>query len=408
MSDHVTFDSLLAADLPGQSGAQLWSMLPRELADLFRPRITDAADEVLQEINRSIPIYDRPSDEAVGRTVALGVQQAIAQFVDRLADPDAPQEDRRALFRELGRRELMEGRNLDELQSAYRIGARVAWRRISRTAERANIPITTLCLLAEALFAYVDELSALSVEGYTTAQAREAGTLERRRRRLLKLILTHPPSTMAAITAAATDARWVTPEHVFAIALQQVGDVRPAPVLHANFLVDLESSAPCLVVSESEERHLYGLADNLLGWRAAIGPRVPVADAARSLGWARDSLALVHKGVLPDETVTWASDHLLALWLAVDTSLGQRLAELVLRPLADVPAPQRDRLSETLLAWLRTRGSVTEVAGLLGVHPQTVRNRMQQVAKLFGDRLANGNDRFEMEIALRATVLTDS
>jgi hypothetical protein len=382
VSDHVTLDSL-----------------PRELAELFRPRIADAADEVLAEINRSIPIYDQPYDGSV----AHGVQQAIAQFVDRLADPDAPQEDRKALFRELGRQELMEGRTLDELQSAYRIGARVAWRRMSRTAERANVPISTLCLLGEAIFAYIDELSALSIEGYTTAQAREAGSVERHRRGLLKLILAQPPSTMAAVATAAASARWVAPEHVFAVALEPQGEARQTPTLHANFLVDLESNAPCLVVSESEERHLYGLADNLTGWRAAIGPRVPTVDAARSLDWARETLALVRQGILPDQMVTWCTDHLVALWLSRGTSLGTWLAEQALSPLADLPAAQRDRLSETLLAWLKTRGNVAEVAGLLDVHPQTVRNRLHQLAKLFGNRLGNPDDRFEMEIALRAT-----
>ncbi len=397
MTDHrITFESLLT---PGTSADHLWSTLPRELADLFRPRVAEAATDVFQEITRAIPVYDQPS---LGRGVAHGVQQAIQQFVDRLADPEAPQEDRKALFRELGRRELMDGRNLDVLQSAYRIGARVAWRRISRTAERANVPINTLCLLAEAIFVYIDELSALSIEGYATAQAREAGSLERRRRRLLKLILAQPPSTMVAITTAAAAARWVVPSHVCAVALEPLSDGRRAPALFGNFLVDLESNAPCLIVSEADERHLAALADGLVGWRAAIGPTVQIASAARSLNWARDTLALVHRGILPDVAVTWCAEHLADLWLSRDPTLGERLAETALRPLAELPAPQRSRLSETLLAWLKSRGSVAEVAGLLDVHPQTVRNRMHQLARLFGERLANPDDRFEMEIALRA------
>ena len=397
MADHrITFDSLLT---PNPTADHLWSRLPSELADVLRPRIADAANEVLREINHAIPVYDQPS---FGRAVAHGVQQAIEQFVDRLADPDAPREDRRALFRELGRRELAEGRNLDVLQSAYRIGALVAWRRLSRTAERANVPIHTLCLLAEAIFAYIDELSALSIEGYATAQAREAGSLERRRRRLLKLMLTQPPSTMAAITAAAAAARWTVPEHVFAVALEPLGDSRRAPVLYRDFLVDLESNAPCLVVSEVDGQHLDALADGLVGWRAAIGPRVSPTHATRSLALARDTLGLVRRGILPDIAVTWCADHLAELWLHRDPALGTWLADTTLRPLTDLQDPQRGRLSETLLAWLKTRGSVAEVAGLLEVHPQTVRNRMHQLARLFGERLADPDDRFEMEIALRA------
>ena len=99
MADHrITFDPLLT---PNPTADHLWSKLPRELADLFRPGIAEAANEVLREINQALPVYDQP---AVGKAVAYGVQQAIEQFVDRLADPEAPRADRRALFRELGRR----------------------------------------------------------------------------------------------------------------------------------------------------------------------------------------------------------------------------------------------------------------------------------------------------------------
>jgi len=395
VADHrITFDPLLT---PNPTADHLWSKLPRELADLFRPGIAEAANEVLREINQALPVYDQP---AVGKAVAYGVQQAIEQFVDRLADPEAPRADRRALFRELGRRELMEGRNLDVLQSAYRIGARAAWRRMSRTAERARVPIATLCLLAEAIFAYIDELSALSIEGYATAQAREVGSLERRRRRLLKLVLAQPPSTVAAVAVAASAARWTVPARVYAVALDPLDETRRPFAVHRDFLVDLESNTPCLVVSEVD---ITRMEEGFTGWRAAVGPLVPIADTARSLGWARDALDMVRRGVLPDVPVTWCASHLADLWLYRDPVPGRWLAETVLHPLADLPAPQRERLSETLSAWLRTRGNVVEVAALLEVHPQTVRNRMHQLGRLFGDRLADPEDRFEMEIALRAT-----
>jgi hypothetical protein len=398
----VTFDSLLTP-ATRETPNQLWSLLPRELAALFRPRVTDVATEVLQEINRSIPVYDRPREGTFGKALAFGVQQAIQQFVDRLADPDAPQDDRKALFRNLGRHELVNGRNLDVLQSAYRIGARVAWRRMARLGQQAGVPVGTLGVLAEAVFVYMDELSALSIEGYTTAQAREAGTLERRRRRLLKMLLSQPAGPAEAIAAAATAARWVVPEHVFMVALEPLDAARPprAPELDGQILVDLEGSAPCLLVPDTDVRNLGELESGRTGWRSAVGPRTPLPEAARSLQWARAALTLVHNGVLDDVPVTWCGDHLLALWLFSDTSLADRLADKVLRPLSALPPTARGRLSQTLLAWLKTRGNAVAMGDLLGLHPQTVRNRMRQLEHLFGQRLADPNARFEMELALR-------
>ena len=63
---------------------------------------------------------------------------------------------------------------------------------------------------------------------------------------------------------------------------------------------------------------------------------------------------------------------------------------------------QRERLETTLLAWLDTRGGVSEVAAMLDVHPQTVRYRMHQVEALLGDRLTDPDARFSIEIALRS------
>lgn len=398
----VAFDSLLTPGSPDAS-IQLWSLLPRELAALFRPRVTDVAAEILQEINRSIPVYDRPRQGSFGKAIAHGVQQAIEQFIDRLADPDKSQEDRKALFRNLGRHELVQGRNLDLLQSAYRIGARVAWRRMARLGQQAGIPISTLGVLAEALFVYIDELSALSIEGYTKAQAREAGTLERRRRRLLKLLLTQPAAPAQAIAAAADAARWPLPDAVFPVALEPLDPRQPphAPSLDGEILVDLEGTAPCLLVPDEDVRRLGELESGRTGWRSAVGPKVPLRDAASSLHWARGALTLIHQGVLDDVPVTWCGDHLVTLWLFTDPPLAERLADESLRPLAELPATTRARLAQTLLAWLKTRGNVMAIATTLGLHPQTVRNRMRQLESLFGERLTDPDDRFTMELALR-------
>ncbi|MFC5112210.1 hypothetical protein [Kibdelosporangium philippinense] len=86
-------------------------------------------------------------------------RRTIAQFIDRLADPSAPREDRAKIFRHLGKLEVAQGRNIDTLQSAYRIGARVAWRRIAEFGQSVNLPTVTICQLAEAVFDYVDEIS---------------------------------------------------------------------------------------------------------------------------------------------------------------------------------------------------------------------------------------------------------
>ncbi|WP_237774059.1 helix-turn-helix domain-containing protein [Actinosynnema sp. ALI-1.44] len=396
--------------LPPRTAAaptRVWSTLPRELATMFRPRANDVAISIVQEIRRSIPEYARLLEGPFGTIVTGGVEEAIAQFIDRLADPSAPREDRAKLFRHLGKLEVAQGRSVDTLQSAYRIGARVAWRRIAEFGQSVNLPTVTICQLAEAVFDYVDEISVLSLEGFASAQARAAGALERRRRRLLELLLSEPPVSSQTVTELAASAAWTVPDHVVAVALERLDDDFDLPSFDESVLDDLEAPDPCLLMADDNDQ-LQSLREHLPGWRAVVGPRVALSEAPTSLRLARRALTFVNRDLLPDDPVLWSKDHLSTLWLLSDEFLARELAERTLRPLAGLTVKQRTRLSETLLAWLETSGSAPEIAGRLNVHPQTVRYRLHQLEALFGDRLTDPDDRFRMEISLRAMRLLGS
>ncbi|CAM4165759.1 helix-turn-helix domain-containing protein [Kibdelosporangium persicum] len=395
--------------VPPRSAAastRIWSTLPRELASMFRPRAADVAVAVVQEIRRSIPEYARLLEGPFGPIVTGGVEEAIAQFIDRLADPSAPREDRAKLFRHLGKLEVAQGRSVDTLQSAYRIGARVAWRRIAEFGQSVNLPTVTICQLAEAVFDYVDEISVLSLEGFAAAQAKAAGALDRRRRRLLELLLSDPPVPAQTVTDLAATARWTVPDHVVAVALERGEGDHDLPSFDDSVLEDFDAAEPCLVMAADND-HLPSLHEQLPGWRAVVGPRVRLSEASTSLRLARRTLTYVHRGLIQDAPVVWSDDHLSTLWLLTDEFLARELAERTLRPLAGLTVKQRARLGETLLAWLETSGSAPEIAGMLNVHPQTVRYRLHQLEALFGDRLTDPDDRFRMEISLRAMRLLE-
>ncbi|MEV4317252.1 helix-turn-helix domain-containing protein [Actinocrispum sp. NPDC049592] len=380
---------------------RIWATLPRELAALFRPRAAEVAVAVVHEIRRSIPEYARLLDGPFGPVVTGGVEEAVGQFIDRLADPSAPREDRAKIFRHLGRLEVAEGRSVDTLQSAYRIGARVAWRRIAEHGQALNLPVVTICQLAEAVFDYIDEISVLSLEGYASAQARAAGALERRRRRLLEMILSEPPASPQTLAELALSAAWTLPEHIVVVALERRNSEFELPTFDEGVLDDLEAAEPCLVMA-ADSPHMHSLHEQLPGWRVVVGPKVRLSEARTSLRLARQALQLVHRGLLADTPVVWSGDHLSTLWLLTDEFLARELAERTLSPLATLTVKQRERLGETLLAWLETSGSAPEIAGRLKVHPQTVRYRLHQLEALFGDRLNDPDDRFHMEISLRA------
>ena len=123
-----------------------------------------------------MPEYARPLEGNFGRGIRTGVGEALIQFVALIRDPDAGRGPGREVYVGLGRGEQRQGRTLDSLQAAYRIGARVAWRRSPAPAAEAELDAEVLSLLAEAIFAYIDELSADSVDGYAGRPVRESRT----------------------------------------------------------------------------------------------------------------------------------------------------------------------------------------------------------------------------------------
>jgi DNA-binding PucR family transcriptional regulator len=134
----------------------------------------------------------------------------------------------------------------------------------------------------------------------------------------------------------------------------------------------------------------------------AVGPRVPLGEAGASLRLAQRAIALVRQGVILDAPVVHCTDHLLTLWLLGDEFVMRQLNDHSLAPLSHLTAKQRARLTETLLLWLQLRGSAPELADKLGVHPQTIRYRMNQLERILGDRLRDPDERLTLEIALRA------
>jgi hypothetical protein len=382
---------------------QLWCSLPSELARRFRPHADPLARRILEEIQRAVPEYAKPLEGEFGRMIVLAIEQAVLSCIDSIEDRSSTQDNWAKLFVEVGKRVHHDGGSLNSLQAAYRAGGRAAWRYIAELGQAHRFPAAVLCIGAEAIFAYVEEISAYSVEGYTLAQAMATGTLDRRRRRLLELLLAGPPSSPATLATMAKAAQWAVPEWVTVIALAPRTGQQPlpSPQVADDVLVDLEGPEPCLL-TPNPDRDLRGLEGRLPGWRAAVGPRVRPADAATSLLWARRTLDLVRRGLAGDDPVTHTADHLATHWLLADRFLLDELSAQVLAPFRNLTVKQQTRLSETLLSWLEHNGSTPEIAQALGIHPQTVRYRVSQLTDLFGDRLADPAKRLEIQMALRA------
>jgi PucR C-terminal helix-turn-helix domain len=384
------------------------SNLPPDLAKALRPALPDLAQHIIVAIGREVPAYARPLEGPFGRALRVGVERALARFVDSIERPGAGDGGAREIYVELGRGEMRAGRSLDALLSAYRIGARLAWERFLAAGEAAGHEPRTLYRLASAIFDYIDGISAESVEGFTEERAAAEGERQRRRRALARLLARDDVSG-EEVHDLARLAGWTRPELVAALVVGDAAGEEPdadrlASRMGGGVIAAAEGALAIAWVPDPEAPGRRAqLESGLDGVPAALGPAVALGRAPLSLARARAAHALVLDGVVERGGLVVADEHLPALLLhGGDRSLAADLAAGALAPLDELRPGARGRLRATLRAWLDHPGQVTRVAGELHVHPQTVRYRVAQLRELFGDRLEDPDARFELALALRA------
>ena len=378
-----------------------WPEVPPQVAEQIRPLVPDLAEQMVSEIIAAVTEYARLGDPAYTSTLRLGAETAIAGFADRIARPQGPRQQLADTFYKIGKVEAAEGRSLEMLQSALRAGARVVMHWLTGAAYHAVIPAEALGLLAEALLIHIDELATFSAAGYDQVQRRAAEETERRRQRLITLLLADP-APAEAIAAQAGLAGWRLPRLLSVVLLSGAGPDHPM-ALPAEVLVDLDRPQPCLIVPDPDGPGRRRLLDQALaGVRAAAGPAVPVTAAAVSQQWAAETLALLPgRPAAAPARVVHCDDHLTEIVLRRGQDAVGRLARLRLAPLSRVTVSRRKALADTLLAWLQTR-SIGQTADQLHIHRQTARYRMNQLRVMFGPALDDPEVRFELELVLRA------
>src|SRR3954453_16201656 len=372
--------------------------LPRESAAVLRPALPGVGEAILEAIREEVPEYARPLTGSFGRGVHRGVDGALRRFVDVIEHPGGtPPERGRDIYVGLGRGEARAGRSLAALLAAYRVGARVAWRRLVDAATAGGLPPETIYDLGETVFAYIDEISAESVEGYAAEQSRVLGERERRRRALARLLAADPPAAPDAVRAEAAGAGWRLPDDLAALVI----DPDAARLLPADALALVDEQECVAFVPDPDGPGRRGeLARAAPG---ALGPTVPWTDAARSLQRARAARRLQVAGALDAGALVDAGEHLDTLLLGAAPELAAELRARLLAPLdAERPA-SREKLVETLRAYLDDPGQPLRVAHRLGVHPQTVRYRLRRLREALPEgALDDADRRFALALALRA------
>ncbi|WP_232664818.1 PucR family transcriptional regulator [Pseudonocardia sp. TRM90224] len=376
-----------------------WARVPSWVGPALRPELAGSTDEIIAAVRAEVPDFARPMTGRFGMRITEGVTVALSQFLELLGR-DVPIIDMQ-VYRSLGQVEHREGRTLAALQSAYQVGSRTLWRRLGASATARQLPPDVIFWLAEALFTYIEELSAASVAGWTTEESSRAGSLQTRRHALVELLTRQPPAVPGEVEPVAAAAGWKLPPRMAALVVEDAVGV--ATRLPGSVGADLDPVGVVLLPWPEKPGWADVVRAALRDRPAVLGPVVEPPSAHRSIALAQAAWPLHLAGRLgaPDVLVR-ADDHLLTLLLAAQPDLAADLCERALRPLQDLPAGGAARAEETLRAWLDAHGDITETAAALHVHPQTVRYRLAGLRETFGERLDTPTGRLELALALRA------
>lgn len=368
----------------------------------LRSHLPRVAKLVVAEVMEQVPAYDVPFQGRMGRMIEKAVQVSLESFV-ALASGSAPQGAPVgigvAAARDLGRAEARNGRPVEALLAAYRVGARAAWRELSVEAVSAGVDASTLARFAELVFTYIDELSAASVAGHN----QQTSSAERDRivhlDRLTRGLLTGLGAV--ELEGAAAAALWSPPRTLTAVLVPRgrlaatTGLFDPRTLTLGDGLptTDDVETRSVLLVPDSGGPSRRRLLELLEGHDAVVGPARPWLLAHESYERAARAVGLA-PGVVDTDAV------LPELVLHADPAALADLREAALAPFAEVGEGAADRLAETLRAWLLLQGRRELVAETLHVHPQTVRYRMNQVRDLYGERLNDPDEVLALVLAL--------
>jgi len=381
-----------------------WERLSEASAQLMENERAAITEEILEAIAIEIPAYKRPLEGAFGEALRGGVNQALLQFVAMVRDPETSmREEGQRVYFALGRGEVETGRAIGALLAAYRLGAQIAWRHLSEASLASDLDQRETNLLAESIFAYIDELSAESAEGYAQAQAERASELDTRRAELIDLLTRgRIGSDPRALAEAAANANWTVPKELAVLTWPAALGRAPVGRLPQGSIVRGDQNVYIALVPEADDpARRAQLLKGFARIGSGLGTTAPPHLTFQSYSHSRAMLALADD--LEQPGIVVADDNRSALIARSDRLLADRIIDDRLGALADETPASKKRLTRTLLAWLVSDGSVADAAQHLHVHQQTLRYRMAKLRELLGDALDDPEVRYELEFALRAT-----
>lgn len=391
-----------------------WSLPPetaavlRTVAEGLRPDVDEIADRMIAaqraEVNGYYELFDQ-SLLADARSVSVAV---VRMWLDAMASAGSLSDDAIAPVIEGARRRAIQGIGLEPLLRAYRVGIRVMWTElISSPVWKASSLDSAMGSLSIGALAFADRVTTAVAAAYLDEVAHLTREREHRRSSLLNVILAGPSSEQhraladlaephCVVVAQVEDGAPLAKLESIGVLLERHAGARLWTVRHSSLVAVIFGSQPRTVLHE----RLANLPDDNrvlafgLGNRATstAETRVSYAEAAEAAN-AGPTL-----GMTPGRVFDYGA---LAPVLALlrDRDAAQRFAATALEPFGEILI--RRWGLRTIDAYLSRGGRTKQMAEELGLHPNTVKYRMSELAPYLPADALEGDQAATLLLAIR-------
>jgi hypothetical protein len=362
----------------------------------------DLAIDLARRIRDEIPFY-RSDDRVRADAVEQSTHEHISALVDQAAFPDKPV----AAPLALGERRARDGVELADVLDALRVGANFLWAQIVDYARRTGAASDAeLVDIASEVWMMHDTYVRSMTTGYRQEHSRVLLSRQQERLGLVYGLLT-ARGREAASPWNAVDRLGLSRTSGFVViaAITPTAGRIPLPRVEQSFTDAGIPSAWVMVanvqlgiISTTTPSWPEEMAAEVVRWDASVGASPVIGDYARvgfAVRLARIALATAEPGVIAE-----FDRAPVAMAAAGSPDITERIVESVLGRLSSVPYADRVQLLETLEAWLDSDGSVSGVADRLGVHENTVRNRLRRIATVTGKDPLRPREAAELYLAL--------
>jgi hypothetical protein len=188
------------------------------MSEVLRAALPRAIGHVIDQVTLQVPAYRVNETDPIAAVLQTGVRVALERLLDLLGTDQPALGPAQRVYDGIGVGEFRSGRALESVLAAYRVGATATWQTFSDAAVEADFDPATIADLAQACFAYIDEIASASAAGYARAQSRDAGQREIRTRTLVERILAGQADSPTTREIAA-EIGWTQPDRLRVVVL---------------------------------------------------------------------------------------------------------------------------------------------------------------------------------------------